>query len=350
MKNNPVNIANILASPKALRTSLPATDAALKVVHTARSDISNMLSAKDKRLLVVVGPCSVHSKHSALTYANQLQQVQAEFANELCIVMRAYFEKPRTNIGWKGFINDPRLDGSYDVGYGLTVAREILLEINEMGVPIATEFLDPIVPQYISDLVSWGAIGARTTESQVHRELVSGLPMPVGFKNGTDGNIEIAIDAVRTAQSPHNYLNISEQGQVTSISTKGNHQCHIVLRGSKDDTNYHTAKLESVAAQLRSFGLMPKMMVDCSHGNSQYNYKNQLRVVTELCEQLQRKNTHIFGVMLESHLQENKQLFEVGCQPNHRQSITDACLGWEDTYQALSLLREAVLNEDVVRV
>lgn len=330
-----------LVKPSALLCRLQETAQTTQNILRTRQSIHQILHQGDDRLLVIVGPCSIHDTEAGMEYAKRLLQVRERLGNELQIVMRVYFEKPRTTIGWKGLINDPHLDGSYDINLGLEKARRFLLDVNEIGMPAGTEFLDMITPQYTADLVSWGAIGARTTESQVHRELSSGLSCPVGFKNGTDGGVKVAIDAIKTAASPHHFLSVTKDGESAIIATKGNDDCHVILRGGKLP-NYDAQSVDAVCDQLADAGLAPVLMIDCSHGNSQKQFKNQIQVVESVAKQLATGDRRIIGVMLESHLNEGRQDHTPGCQLSYGQSITDACLGWEDSVAVLETLANAV--------
>lgn len=310
-------------------------------ILATRSAIHQILHHADDRLLVVVGPCSIHDTKAGMEYARLLLDARKRLAADLLIVMRVYFEKPRTTVGWKGLINDPDLDGSYEINEGLQKARQFLLDVNEIGMPAGAEFLDTITPQYTADLVSWGAIGARTTESQVHRELASGLSCPVGFKNGTDGNVRVAIDAIKTASSPHHFLSVTKEGQSAIISTSGNEDCHVILRGGKMP-NYDAASVDAACTSLAGAGLAPRLMIDCSHANSGKQYKQQIEVARSVAEQVAHGDQRIIGVMLESHLKEGRQDHEPGCTLEYGKSITDACLSWEDTVPVLDGLAEAV--------
>ena len=314
-------------------------------IAETRQRIVNILHGRDDRLLVVVGPCSIHDPHAAMEYAQRLAEQRTALSEHLEIVMRVYFEKPRTTVGWKGLINDPHLNGSFSIDEGLRMARQLLIEINQIGMPAGSEFLDLISPQYIGDLISWGAIGARTTESQVHRELASGLPVPIGFKNGTDGNLKVAIDAIVSASKSHSYLGVQDTGLASIIQTTGNPDCHIILRGGKYP-NYGAGSIASAAAELQAANLPARLMVDCSHGNSVNQHERQLVVAADLANQIREGNTNIFGVMIESNLLPGSQKFTPG-QDSIKAlvrglSITDACLGWESTVEALDLLAEAV--------
>ncbi|MGP1718102.1 MAG: 3-deoxy-7-phosphoheptulonate synthase [Methylophilus sp.] len=330
-----------LVKPAELLSRLQESTASTQNILKTRTAIHHILHQGDDRLVVIVGPCSIHDTEAGLEYAKRLVEVRNRLGNELLIVMRVYFEKPRTTVGWKGLINDPHLDGTYDINAGLEKARRFLLEVNEIGMPAATEFLDVVSPQYTADLVSWGAIGARTTESQIHRELASGLSCPVGFKNGTDGGAKVAIDAIKTAASPHHFLSVTKEGESGIFATKGNEDCHVILRGGKLP-NYDAQSISEVCNQLADAGLAPVLMVDCSHGNSQKLYKNQMAVVADVSGQIANGDSRIIGVMLESHLNEGRQDHTPGCTLNYGQSITDACLGWEDSVTVLEALAAAV--------
>lgn len=316
-----------------------------QLITNTRNAIHNIVHQKDKRLLVVMGPCSIHDTAAALEYARKLKAAREQYKNELEIIMRVYFEKPRTTVGWKGLINDPYLDGSFRINEGLRMARELLVQINQMGLPAGSEFLDVISPQYIGDLISWGAIGARTTESQIHRELASGLSAPIGFKNGTDGNIKIATDAIQSASNPHHFLSVNKEGKVAIVNTKGNTDCHVILRGGKEP-NYQAEYVNDAAAKLKEKGLPPTVMVDCSHGNSSKQHKRQLDVAKDIAAQISGGSNAIFGVMVESHLNEGNQSFKPGKDDSsileYGKSITDACLHWDDSVAVLDTLAQAV--------
>lgn len=324
-----------------LQTEFPVSESAARTTYEARQAIHRILHGEDDRLLAIVGPCSIHDPAAALDYAGRLAEVRERLQDELLIVMRVYFEKPRTTVGWKGLINDPDLDGSFLINKGLRLARKLLLDINDMGVPAATEYLDLMTPQYVSDLISWGAIGARTTESQVHRELASGLSCAVGFKNGTDGTLKIAIDAISSASQPHHFLSLTKAGHSAIFSTAGNNDCHIILRGG-NQPNYDAAGVAAAAAQLEAAGLRPQVMIDFSHGNSAKQYQRQLVVGRDVAAQVAGGNGHIMGAMIESHLQEGRQDQAPGVELEYGKSITDACIGWEDTVPLLERLAEAV--------
>jgi 3-deoxy-7-phosphoheptulonate synthase len=315
------------------------------VVVRGREEVAAILRAEDDRLLVVVGPCSIHDPAAGIEYAGRLAKVADELRDELCIVMRVYFEKPRTIDGWKGLINDPGLDGSFAINRGLRMARRFLLEVLDLGLPAATEFLDPITPQFIADLISWGAIGARTSESQVHRELASGLSMPVGFKNGTDGIVQIAIDAIRSSAVPHHFLSVTKQGVAAIVGTMGNSDCHVILRGGARGPNYDRESVDAVAAALEAAGLPRRLMVDCSHANSGKDFERQPDVVNTVAEQLAGGGCPIFGVMLESFLEDGRQEHSQdrgSAGLAYGKSITDACLGWKRTQPVLATLADAV--------
>jgi 3-deoxy-7-phosphoheptulonate synthase len=330
-----------LAPPAHLLREFPCDEAASSTVYESRSAIHRILHGMDDRLIVVIGPCSIHDPGAALDYARRLKQERDRLHADLEVVMRVYFEKPRTTVGWKGLINDPDLDGSFRINHGLRVARELLMEINALGLPAGCEYLDMITPQYIADFVAWGAIGARTTESQVHRELASGLSCPVGFKNGTDGNIRIAADAIKAAQQPHHFLSVTKGGHSAIVSTKGNEDCHIILRGGMTP-NFDAASVESACAELGRAGLAQRLMIDASHANCQKRHENQLKVCADIATQLAAGESRIVGVMIESHLVAGRQDLLPGKQLTFGQSITDACLGWEDSVGALDTLAEAV--------
>jgi 3-deoxy-7-phosphoheptulonate synthase len=331
-----------LNTPDSLIDILMPSPEDISFVAASRQQTEAILARKDDRLLVVVGPCSIHDEAAALEYAELLRVEAARFDNELLIVMRVYFEKPRTTVGWKGFINDPNLDETYDINRGLELARKLLLELTKMKVAAATEFLDTISPQYIADLVTWGAIGARTVESQVHRQLASGLSMPVGFKNGTRGNIDIALDAIRAARGSHQFLSVTKDGRCAIVKTKGNDTCHVILRGGSDGPNFSAEHLAQVSASLLKAGLIDSIMVDCSHGNSNKDHRNQPSVADSLAQQMAAGNHSITGVMIESHLVEGKQDTKPGQALVHGQSITDACISWDDTVPVLETLAAAV--------
>jgi 3-deoxy-7-phosphoheptulonate synthase len=330
-----------LAPPSHVLREFPESDRASETVFGSRQSIHRILTREDDRLLVVVGPCSIHDTTAAREYAGRLLEQRTRLNSSLEIVMRVYFEKPRTTVGWKGLINDPNLDGSFEINKGLRVARELLLDINESGLPAGTEFLDMITPQYIADLVSWGAIGARTTESQVHRELASGLSCPVGFKNGTDGNVRIACDAIKAASRPHHFLSVTKAGHSAIVATAGNEDCHVILRGGSRP-NSDRESIDAACSTASAAAIDCRLMIDASHGNSSKDFRRQRTVVTDVARQIADNERRIFGLMIESHLTEGRQELGDGANLNYGQSVTDACLGWEDTVELLDELAEAV--------
>ncbi|MGP4128955.1 3-deoxy-7-phosphoheptulonate synthase AroG [Pantoea tagorei] len=342
-QNDDLRIRDIkeLLPPVALLEKFPATDNAARTVARARESIHQILQGEDDRLLVVIGPCSIHDPQAAKEYASRLLKLRDELKGELEVVMRVYFEKPRTTVGWKGLINDPYMDGSFQLNDGLRLARQLLLEINDSGLPAAGEFLDMITPQYVADLMSWGAIGARTTESQVHRELASGLSCPVGFKNGTDGTIKVAIDAINAAGSPHCFLSVTKYGHSAIVETSGNADCHIILRGGKEP-NYSAQHVSAVKTGLEKAGLPQQVMIDFSHANSSKQYQKQMEVANDVSAQISGGERGIIGVMIESHLVEGNQSLESGEPLVYGKSITDACIGWSDTDKVLRQLAAAV--------
>ncbi|MDN8580600.1 3-deoxy-7-phosphoheptulonate synthase AroG [Eikenella corrodens] len=325
-----------LLPPIAHLYELPISEAAADLVENTRHQIADLVHGRDKRLLTIIGPCSIHDPKAALEYAQRLLPLRKKYEKELLIVMRVYFEKPRTTVGWKGLINDPHLNGTFDINFGLRQARRLLLDLNNLGVPASTEFLDMITPQYYADLISWGAIGARTTESQVHRELASGLSCPVGFKNGTDGNLKIAIDAIGAASHPHHFLSVTKAGHSAIVHTAGNPDCHAILRGGKEP-NYSAEHVKAAAEQLDKAGVTPRLMVDFSHANSRKDYTRQMEVARDVAAQLQTGEQNIMGIMVESHLVEGRQ----DKPETYGQSITDACIGWDTTEELLALMAEA---------
>jgi 3-deoxy-7-phosphoheptulonate synthase len=331
-----------LIPPAILMEEIHPGDEAIAQIAKARREISDVVHGKDDRLLVVVGPCSIHDPDAALDYAKRLTALRGQHAEDLVIVMRTYFEKPRTTVGWKGLINDPNLDGSFDINHGLRVARGFLSTLAEMGLPTGTEFLDPISPQFVADLVSWGAIGARTTESQVHRELASGLSMPVGFKNGTRGTTKIAVEAVRAARNPHHFLSVTKQGLTAIVATKGNLDCHVILRGGTGKPNYHPEQIAETVHMLESAGLDGSVMVDCSHANSGKDHEKQAGVAIALGQQIAQGSTDVCGVMLESFLVAGRQDQEPGVDLAYGQSITDACMSWDVTVPVIEGLADSV--------
>ena len=331
-----------IQTPEELMSELPLSDAAAMLVTDTRQQIYDVLDGKDDRLVVIIGPCSIHDTDAALEYAERLKKLKDELAGELLVVMRVYFEKPRTTVGWKGLINDPDLDGSFRINKGVRKARELLLRLAESGIPAGHEYLDLISPQYISDLVCWGAIGARTTESQGHRELASGLSCPVGFKNGTDGGVQVAIDAMRAAQGSHHFISITLQGHSAIFTTAGNNYTHVILRGGSDRPNYDRVSVAAVTEKLEKSGLNTRLMIDTSHANSQKQYHKQVEVCRDIIHQIKTGQENIFGLMIESHLIEGRQDYQPDGNMTYGQSITDACIGWDDSERLLRELAEAV--------
>ena len=336
----------VLPPPEHLIRFFPIQDTPVeKLITQTRKSVQNIMHGKDDRLLVVIGPCSIHDPAAAIDYARRLKPLRDQYADTLEVVMRVYFEKPRTTVGWKGLINDPYLDESYRIDEGLRIARQLLIEINRLGLPAGSEFLDVISPQYIGDLISWGAIGARTTESQVHRELASGISAPIGFKNGTDGNIKIATDAIQAAAGGHHFLSVHKNGQVAIVQTKGNKDCHVILRGGKAP-NYDAASVTAACQELEKSKLPATLMVDCSHANSSKQHERQLDVARDIATQISAGSHQVFGVMIESHLEAGAQKFTPGkddvAKLEYGKSITDACLGWGDSLACLDVLSQAV--------
>ena len=336
-----------LISPALLLDELPVPQGTQTLVETSRAQIAEVLAHRDDRLVVVVGPCSIHDHDQAIEYAKLLKAKADALKDDLFIVMRVYFEKPRTTVGWKGYINDPRLDGSFRINEGLRAARQLLLDINALGLPTGTEFLDLLSPQYIADLVSWGAIGARTTESQSHRQLASGLSCPVGFKNGTDGGIKVAADAILAANSSHAFMGMTKMGMAAIFETRGNDDAHVILRGGKNGPNYDAASIEASCAVLRAAGLREQVMVDCSHANSNKSHERQIDVAQDLARQLAQGEHRIVGVMIESNLEAGRQDLKPGVPLQYGVSITDACLSWQQTEPVLDVLAEAVRHRRV---
>jgi len=343
LQTDDVRIAGIkeLLPPAHLLREFPVLPAAARTVFDARQEIHRILHGADDRLLVVIGPCSIHDVRAAKEYAGRLASVRERLSRDLLVVMRVYFEKPRTTVGWKGLINDPNLDGSFRINEGLRVARELLLDLANDGMPAGCEFLDMITPQYIADLVSWGAIGARTTESQIHRELASGLSCPVGFKNGTDGNVRIAVDAMRAARQPHHFLSVTKGGHSAIVETKGNEDCHVILRGGQAP-NYDKDSVEAAAKTLAEAALQQRIMIDFSHSNSSKQHQKQVEVGADVAGQIARGDSRIFGVMIESHLKAGRQDLVPGQPLEYGMSITDACISWDDSKPLLEKLAEAV--------
>ncbi|MBF2063613.1 MAG: 3-deoxy-7-phosphoheptulonate synthase [Calothrix sp. C42_A2020_038] len=336
MGNNLINTnivnSHVLLTPDQVKAKLPLTQLAEENILEFRQQIKDILDFRDRRKFIVVGPCSIHDTKAALEYSRKLKQLAEKVKDKFLLIMRVYFEKPRTTVGWKGLINDPDMDDSFHIEKGLLIARHLLLQIAELGLPSGTEALDPIVPQYISELVSWSAIGARTTESQTHRELASGLSMPVGFKNGTDGNIQVALNAMQAAQSPHNFLGINQQGQVSVFQTRGNTHGHIILRGGNGQPNYDTANIQQVEIKLKEAKVSPAIVIDCSHGNSNKDYKLQATVFENVIQQILDGNTSIVGMMLESNLHEGNQSIPSDLKElKYGVSVTDQCINWHET-------------------
>lgn len=336
-----INQIKELLPPIAVLEKYPATATASATVFESRQAIHRILVGEDDRLLVVIGPCSIHNTEAAIEYGKKLKVLRDQYADRLEIVMRVYFEKPRTTVGWKGLINDPYLDNSFQINDGLRMGRKLLLDLNDLGIPTASEFLDMITPQYMADLMSWGAIGARTTESQVHRELASGLSCPVGFKNGTDGTIKVAADAIGAASAAHHFLSVTKLGHSAIVQTAGNPDCHIILRGGREP-NYSAEHVDAVCTALEKADLPQKIMIDFSHANSSKQYQRQMVVSEDVSAQLAAGQQAIMGVMVESHLVEGRQDLEEGCELTYGQSITDACIGWDDTETLLAQLADAV--------
>jgi 3-deoxy-7-phosphoheptulonate synthase len=330
-----------LITPALLEEKLPVPQTAQALVESSRAAISRVLHGSDDRLIVVVGPCSIHDHEQAMDYARQLKTQADALQDDLLIVMRVYFEKPRTTVGWKGYINDPHLDGSFAINEGLEMARRLMLDILELGLPVATEFLDLLSPQFISELVSWGAIGARTTESQSHRQLASGLSCPVGFKNGTDGGLKVASDAIQAAQASHAFMGMTKMGQVAIFETRGNNDCHVILRGGKQ-TNYSKADVDAACALLKGAGLREQVMIDVSHANSSKQHQRQIVVAADVAEQITAGDSRITGIMIESHLEEGRQDIVTGVPLKHGVSVTDACISMEQTVPVLQQLAAAV--------
>ncbi|MDQ7090675.1 MAG: 3-deoxy-7-phosphoheptulonate synthase AroG [Methylococcales bacterium] len=337
-------------SPDQLQTDMPLTEIAAKTVLATRTDTHTILQGNDDRLLVIIGPCSIHDPKAACEYAHRLKAIKDELQDDLLIVMRVYFEKPRTTVGWKGLINDPDLNDAFDINKGLHIARKLLLDINSIGVPAATEYLDLITPQYVADLIAWGAIGARTTESQVHRELASGISSPVGFKNATDGSIKIAIDAIGAAMSRHHFLSVTKSGHSAIFSTTGNEDVHIILRGGNDRPNYDAVSVEQVAEGLEKANLNQNIMIDFSHANCLKQYHRQLVVADEVGSQIAGGDHRIMGVMVESHLTAGRQDHSSGDALEYGKSITDACLGWDDSVLLLKKLASAVQKRRALKI
>jgi 3-deoxy-7-phosphoheptulonate synthase len=339
-----------VVAPVQVHDEIPMTETAANTILQARNDIHKVLTGEDDRLIVIVGPCSIHDTKAAKEYAGLLKVAKESLKKDLVIIMRVYFEKPRTTVGWKGLINDPDINASFNINKGLRIARQLLLDLNSIGIPAATEYLDLITPQYISDLISWGAIGARTTESQVHRELASGLSCPVGFKNATDGGIGVAVDAINSAMRPHHFLSVTKEGRSAIFSTTGNEDTHIILRGGNDEPNYDAVNVEKVAEGLEKAGLQSNIMIDFSHANSLKQCQRQLVVADDVSEQISHGDKRIVGVMVESHLKAGRQDTVEGQALTYGQSITDACLNWDDTLLLLNGLADAVQKRRSVQL
>lgn len=338
-----------LVSPAQIHEQFPITEVAAACTADAREQIQEIMRGDNDRVVVVVGPCSIHDPKSAIEYATKLAKLKAELSEDLLIVMRVYFEKPRTTVGWKGLINDPDLNDTYNVNKGIGIARGLLLQINELGVPAGCEYLDLITPQYTADVVAWGAIGARTTESQCHRELSSGLSCPVGFKNGTDGNLKIAVDAIGSASNPHHFLSVTKEGRTAIFNSTGNEYTHIILRGGSKQPNYSASDVETAAEMLTNAGLRSNIMIDFSHANSYKTPSRQAEACTDVCTQIENGETRVFGVMIESHLVEGNQKVVAGQELVYGQSITDGCIGWSDTETLCRQLADAVRSRRTVR-
>ncbi len=341
-ENLRIRSVKAVSTPAEVQAELPLSETAARTTLTARAEAQRVLRNEDDRLLVVVGPCSIHDPVAALEYADRLARMRVELSGALLIVMRVYFEKPRTTVGWKGLINDPGLDGGFQIDKGLRLARRLLLDLNERGMPAGVEYLDILTPQYVADLVSWGAIGARTTESQLHREMASGLSCPVGFKNGTDGSVKVAVDAVLASRSPHRFLSLTQSGQVSIFETAGNEDCHIILRGGSAGTNYDSKSVDAACAALTRAGLPEQVMIDCSHANCSKQHQRQLLVAQDVGHQVAGGDARIVGVMVESHLVEGRQEIAPRDKMTYGQSVTDPCLHWDDTATLLRGLADAV--------
>ena len=341
-QNTRIRSIRAVSTPAEVQAELPLSPVAAQTVVQTRGDIQNILNGDDQRLLVVVGPCSIHDPKAALEYSGRLKQLREELRNDLLIVMRVYFEKPRTTVGWKGLINDPDLNDGYDIDRGLRIGRKLLLDLNNAGIPAGVEYLDILTPQYLSDLVSWGAIGARTTESQLHREMASGLSCPVGFKNGTDGSVKVAVDACLSAGSPHRFLSLTQDGAISIFETAGNQDCHVILRGGSSGTNFDAQSVEAAGAAMSKSGLKPNLMVDFSHANSSKQHRKQIEVGQNVSAQLAAGDARIMGVMIESHLVEGRQDIGAPQDMTYGQSVTDACIDWDSTVAVLRDLATAV--------
>lgn len=331
-----------LPTPEQIKAEFPETDAASLLVAHSRQQIEKIIRREDRRLVMIVGPCSLHDEEATLDYARRLHKVQKDCSEQILLIMRAYFEKPRTTLGWKGMLYDPHLDGSYDIDFGIRQSRKLLCEIAEIGVPCATEFLDPIVPQFLADLISWAAIGARTTESQIHRQMASGLSMPIGFKNATDGNLAVAMDAIKAASNPHSFLGIDRNGQVIVAETKGNQYGHLVMRGGTTGPNYTSEYVAFAEILLRKAHVLNGIIMDCSHANSHKDHKKQRNALVDIADQVTSGSTVIAGVMLESFITEGKQSIGAAGKLKYGQSLTDSCIGWDETVELINALARAV--------
>jgi 3-deoxy-7-phosphoheptulonate synthase len=341
-ENLRINSIRAVSTPAQVQAEIAITDAAAKTTSDTRRQAQDILHGRDERLIVVVGPCSIHDPKAALEYAGRLAKIREELKQDLLIIMRVYFEKPRTTVGWKGLINDPDLNDGYEIDKGLRIARQLLLTLNDQGMPAGVEFLDVLTPQYLADLVTWGAIGARTTESQLHRELASGLSCPVGFKNGTDGSVKVAVDAVMSARSPHRFLSMTSKGEISIFETKGNEDSHIILRGGSSGTNFDAGAVEAASAAMTKSGLKPLVMIDFSHANSSKQHKRQVVVSHDVGSQIAGGDARIVGVMIESHLVEGRQDIGTPEKMVYGQSVTDACIHWDDTVEVLRGLATSV--------
>lgn len=339
-----INQFKPLLTPEQIKTEFPETEAAAHLVAESRKQIQKILRREDRRLVMIVGPCSLHDEEATLDYARRLHKAQKGCSEQILLIMRAYFEKPRTTLGWKGMLYDPHLDGSYDIDFGIRQSRKLLCEIAEIGVPCATEFLDPIVPQFLADLITWAAIGARTTESQIHRQMASGLSMPIGFKNGTDGSLNVALDAIKAASNPHSFLGMDRNGKVIVAETKGNQYGHLVMRGGTSGPNYASEYVAFAEILLRKAHVPNGIIMDCSHANSHKNHKKQRVALIDIADQIVSGNTSLAGVMIESFISEGKQSIGAAGRLKYGQSLTDSCIGWDETEELISELARAVKN------
>lgn len=341
LENTHISHLEPILSPDILKNNHPISSKLCNVVIQSRNTISNILSGNDDRHLLIIGPCSIHDYDAAIEYANQLAELSKTVSDKIFVVMRAYFEKPRTNIGWKGFISDPNLDGSCDIEKGLTTARRLLLDILSLGLPTGSELLDPILPQYYADLICWASIGARTSESQTHREMASGLSMPIGFKNGTDGNIDVALHAIQSAQHQHTFIGVSQNGTISKVQSTGNPDSHLIIRGGSNGPNYSSVQMDDHIEKIQASSINTRILVDCSHGNSRKKAENQQKVLNSICNQISSGNTHIMGVMIESFITHGNQ--DIHNTPRlYGQSITDECIGWNDTKTMIHRMYDAL--------